>query len=177
MASRWYIVHAHSGFEVKVAEHITEQAKQKGLSSSFEEIFVPVENIIEVRGGKKVSVERKFFPGYVMVKMDMTDETWQVVKNTPKVTGFLGGGGNRPQAISNVEADRIFAQVQEGIDSPKSSVQYYEGDSVKVIDGPFDSFVGVVEDVDEDKSKLKIAVSIFGRSTPVELDFTQVEKN
>lgn len=177
MAHSWYIVHAHSGFEKKVAQAIKEQADKKGLGKFFSEIFVPTETFVEVKKGKKVSSERKFFPGYVMVKMEMNDEAWQVVKNTPKVSGFLGGGGNKPLPISDSEAERIFKQVQEGIESPKHSVTFEVGDSVKVIDGPFDSFVGVVEDLDEGKNKLKVAVSIFGRSTPVELDFAQVEKN
>lgn len=177
MAARWYIVHAHSGFEKKVAAAIKEQADKKGLGKFFEDIVVPIETFMEVKKGKKVNSERKFFPGYVLVKMDMNDEAWQVVKNTPKVTGFLGGGGNKPQPITNAEAERIFKQVQEGIESPKHSVHFDIGDSVKIIDGPFDSFVGVVEDLDEGKNKLKVAVSIFGRATPVELDFAQVEKN
>jgi len=177
MAFRWYIVHAHSGFEQKVANSIREQATSKDLDKFFEEIYVPVEEIVEIKKGKKVNTARKFLPGYVMVKMDMNDEAWQVVKNTPRVTGFLGGGGNRPQPISNVEAERIFKQVQEGMESPKYTIQFSLGDAVKVVDGPFDSFVGTVEDIDEDKNKLKVAVSIFGRSTPVELDFSQVEKN
>lgn len=177
MAHRWYIVHAHSGFEKKVAQTIREQAAKKGLEQAFEDVYVPIESVVEVKKGKRVNAERKFFPGYVMVKMDLNDDTWHLVKSTPKVTGFLGGSGNKPQPISNREAERIFQQVQEGIESPKHSVQFAMGDSVKVIDGPFDSFVGVVEDVDDVKNKLKVAVSIFGRSTPVELDFTQVEKN
>ncbi len=177
MARRWYIVQAHSGFERKVADAIQERAAQKELLESFEDFYVPVETVSEVKKGKKVNVERKFFPGYVMVKMDINEDTWQLVKNTPRVTGFLGGSGNRPQPISDREAEQIFKQVQEGIESPRNTVEYDIGDSVKVTDGPFDTFVGVVEEVDEDRSKLKVAVSIFGRSTPVELDYTQVEKN
>ena len=177
MAPRWYMIHAHSGFENKVAKAIVENAQKKDLDKFFGEVIVPVETVLEVKKGKKVNVERKFFPGYVMVQMELNDETWQVVKNTPRVTGFLGGSGNKPQPMSQEEVDGIFRQVQEGIDSPKNMVEYNVGDSVKVIDGPFDSFVGIVEDVDEDKNKLKVAVSIFGRSTPVELDFIQVEKN
>lgn len=171
------MVHVHSGFEKKVAQSIKERAEKKGLNNLFEEVYVPIETVVEVKKGKKVNTERKFFPGYVMVKMAMNDETWQIVKNTPKVTGFLGGSGNKPQPISDSEAEHIFKQVQEGIVSPKHTIQFDIGDSVKVIDGPFDSFVGVVEDFDEEKNRLKVAVSIFGRSTPVELDFTQVEKN
>lgn len=177
MAHRWYIVHAHSGFEKKVAAAILESAEKKNLRGAFEQVFVPVENVTEVKKGKKVNSERKFFPGYVMVKMDLNDETWQIVKNTPKVTGFLGGGGNRPQPISDAEAERIFQQVQEGVESPKRAVRYEVGDSVRVTDGPFESFVGVIEEVDEARSKLKVAVSIFGRATPLELEYTQVEKN
>lgn len=174
---RWYLVHAHSGFEKRVALTIKENAAKKNLSASFGEIVVPTETVMEVKKGKKTNTERKFFPGYVMVQMEMNDATWQVVKNTPRVTGFLGGGGNKPQPMSQSEVDRIFQQVQEGVDSPKSAVNYHVGDSVKVIDGPFESFVGSVEEVDEDKNRLKVAVSIFGRSTPVELNFTQVQKN
>lgn len=177
MAHNWYIVHTHSGSEKRVAQAIKEQAAKKDFGDKFEDIFVPIEKFVEVKKGKKVESERKFFPGYVMVKMEMNDETWQIVKNIPKVTGFLGGGGNKPQPISNNEAERIFKQVQEGIESPKHSVEFDVGDSVKIIDGPFDSFVGVIEEIDQEKNKLKVAVSIFGRSTPVELDFTQVEKN
>lgn len=175
--ARWYMVQANSGYEKKVADAILERAEKKELTSLFEEIYVPVETLVEIKKGKKVNVEKKFFPGYVMVKMVLNDDTWQLVKNTPRVSGFLGGSGNRPQPISDSEVDSIFKQVQEGIESPKNSVQYDIGDSVKVIDGPFDTFVGVIENVDDDKSKLKVAVSIFGRSTPVELDYTQVEKN
>jgi len=177
MAKRWYIVNTHSGFEKKVATAIQENAAQKSLTDSFEEVYVPMEKYVDVKKGKKVDAERKFFPGYVMVKMDLNDETWQLIKNTPRVSGFLGGGGNKPQAISNMEAERIFKQVEDGLSSPSQNIIYEIGSSVKIIDGPFDSFVGVVEAVDEDKNKLKVAVSIFGRSTPVELDFTQVEKN
>ncbi len=175
--ARWYIVNAHSGFEKKVAEAIRERATKKGLDGMFEEIFVPVESYVEVKKGKKVQSERKFFPGYVLVKMIMNDETWQIVKQTPKVSGFLGGGGSKPQPITQREAEGIFKQVEEGKKTPKSKVSYSIGDNVKITDGPFESFVGVVEEVVEETSKLKVGVSIFGRSTPVELDFTQVEKN
>lgn len=175
MTHQWYIVHAHSGFEKKVAQTIVEKAAQKGLSEKFEQVTVPVEEVLEMRRGKKATAERKFFPGYVLVKMELNDETWHLVKNVPKVTGFLGGGG-RPQPISQAEADRIFRQVQEGIDKPKPSIHYEIGEAVKVNEGPFESFVGTVEEIDEDKGRLKVSVSIFGRATPVELEYTQVEK-
>jgi len=175
MAMRWYIIHAHSGFEKKVAQSIKEQAVQHGISNMFEDVIVPTEEVVEVRRGKKTSAERKFFPGYVLVKMELTDETWHLVKTTAKVTGFLGGGG-RPQPISNAEAEAIFRQVQEGIEHPKNSIIYEIGESVKVTEGPFESFIGVVEEIDDEKNRIKVAVSIFGRPTPVELEFTQVEK-
>ena len=175
MASRWYVIHVYSGFEKKVATAIREQAEQKGLGERFEEILVPTEEVVEVKRGAKVSSERKFFPGYVLIKMDLDDETWHLVKNTAKVTGFLGGRG-RPSPISENEAARIMRQVQEGIERPKPSITFEIGEQVRVSDGPFTSFNGVVEDVDEEKSRIKVAVSIFGRATPVELEFTQVEK-
>ncbi|MCI5050080.1 MAG: transcription termination/antitermination protein NusG [Rickettsiales bacterium] len=170
------MIHAYSGFEKKVAAAILETAEQKGLSDKFESVTVPVEEVVEVRRGKKVAAERKFFPGYVLAKMEMSDATWQLVKNTDKVTGFLGGGGTRPQPITEAEANAIFQQVQEGIEAPKRAINYEIGEQVKVVDGPFDSFIGVVEDIDEEKEKLKVSVSIFGRPTPVELEFSQVDK-
>jgi len=175
MAMRWYVIHVYSGFEKKVATAIREQAEQKGLSERFEEILVPTEEVVEVRRGAKVNSERKFFPGYVLVKMDMDDETWHLVRNTAKVTGFLGGRG-KPSPISEAEAARIMHQVQEGIERPKPSITFEIGEQVRVCDGPFTSFNGTIEDVDEEKSRVKVAVSIFGRATPVELEYSQVEK-
>jgi transcriptional antiterminator NusG len=175
MAARWYVLHVYSGFEKKVATAIREQAEQKGLGDRFEEILVPTEEVVEVRRGAKVNSERKFFPGYVLVKMDMDDETWHLVRNTAKVTGFLGGRG-KPSPITEAEAARIMHQVQEGIERPKPSITFEIGEQVRVCDGPFTSFNGTIEDVDEEKSRVKVAVSIFGRATPVELEYAQVEK-
>jgi transcriptional antiterminator NusG len=177
MAFRWYIVHAYSGFEKKVAQAIREQAVQKNIAHLIEEVVVPVEEVVEMRRGKKVAAERKFFPGYVMVKMELADETWHMVKNTPKVTGFLGGGGKgRPVPITDKEAESIFTQVRDGVSPSKSMVSFEIGENVKIIDGPFESFVGLVEQVDDEKSRVKVSVSIFGRSTPVDLEYSQVEK-
>jgi len=173
--ARWYVVHAYSGFEKKVADSIKEQARQKGLEHLFEEVLVPTEEVVEMRRGQRVSSERKFFPGYVLVKMKLTDESWHLVKNTPKVTGFLGGRG-KPQPISDAEAERILQQVQEGVERPKPAVSFEVGELVRVVDGPFTSFSGTVEEVDQERARVKVAVSIFGRSTPVELEYNQVEK-
>ncbi len=175
MAMRWYVIHVYSGFEKKVAQSIKEQAVQTGMEEDFEQVIVPLEEVVEMRRGAKVNAERKFFPGYVLVRMNMTDETWHLVKNTPKVTAFLGAGG-KPTPISQAEADRILHQVQEGIDRPQPTVLFEVGEQVRVCDGPFNSFNGYVEDVDAERARLKVAVSIFGRATPVELEYSQVEK-
>ena len=172
---RWYIVHAYSNFERKVAESIKERAVAAGLSDMFEEVLVPMEEVVEMRRGRKVSSERKFFPGYVLVKMELNDETYHLIKATPKVTGFLGTE-NKPIPITDEEAGRILQQVQEGVERPKPSVTFEIGEQVRVADGPFASFNGLVEEVDEERARLKVAVSIFGRATPVELEYGQVEK-
>jgi transcription termination/antitermination protein NusG len=175
MALRWYVIHAYSGFETKVAQSIEEQAKQMSMEEEIDQVVVPVEEVVEIRRGAKVNTERKFFPGYVLIRMEMSDESWHLVKNTPKVTGFLGSGG-RPTPISEAEASRIINQVQEGIDNPKLSVTFEVGEQVRVCDGPFNSFNGLVEEVDEERARIKVSVSIFGRATPVELEYSQVEK-
>ena len=175
MAYRWYVVHVYSGFDKKVAQSINEQARQQGMEEFIEQVLVPTEEVIEMRRGAKVNSERKFFPGYILIHMELTDEVWHLVKNTPKVTDFLGGQG-RPTPITDAEAERILYQVQEGVERPKPSVIFEIGEQVRVCDGPFNSFNGLVEDVDEERSRVKVAVSIFGRATPVELEYTQVEK-
>lgn len=172
---KWYIIHAYSGFEKKVADAIKERAESQGFSEFFEEVIVPIEEVVEVRKGKKIKGERKFFPGYVLAKMVMTDDTYHIVKNTPKVTGFLGAQG-KPAPISNAEAARILNQVEEGVERPRPMITFEIGEEVRVKDGPFTSFNGVVEEVDEEKARVKVSVSIFGRATPVDLEFGQVEK-
>tara|TARA_R110000868_G_scaffold382674_1_gene649312 strand:+ start:425 stop:961 length:537 start_codon:yes stop_codon:yes gene_type:complete len=175
MTARWYVVHVYSGFESKVAQSIREQAQQTGLDDLIEEVLVPMEEVVQMRRGAKVNAERKFFPGYVLAKMEMTDDAWHLIKDTPKVTGFLGAD-NKPSPISEAEAQRILHQVQEGVERPKPSVTFEIGEQVRVSDGPFTSFNAMVEDVDEERARLKVAVSIFGRATPVELEYGQVEK-
>src|SRR6188508_518393 len=172
---RWYIVHAYSNFENKVADSIREQSKQRGLADLFDEILVPKERVTEVRRGRKVSSERKFFPGYVLVKMELTDEAYHLIKNTPKVTGFLGSG-SKPIPVSEKEVSRIIGAIEEGVERPKPTISFEIGEQVRVTDGPFASFNGSVEQVDEERSRLRVTVSIFGRATPVELEYGQVEK-
>jgi len=175
VTAQWFVVNVHSGFEKKVAQAIREQARQKDMEELFDEVLVPTEEVVRVRRGAKVSAERKYFPGYVLVKMEMNDETWHLVKNTPKVSGFLGAGG-RPTPIRQAEAERLLKQVAEGVERPRPSITFEIGEQVRVCDGPFTSFNGTVEEVDEERSRLKVGVSIFGRATPVELEFSQVEK-
>jgi len=175
MEPRWYVVHAYSGFESKVAQSIREQADREGLGADILEVLVPTEEVVEVKRGSKTKSERKFFPGYVLVKMVMTDRAWHLVKNTTKVTGFLGSG-KRPSPISEAEARRIVDQTQDSSECVRPSITFEVGENVRVSDGPFASFNGVVEDVDETRARLKVSVSIFGRSTPVDLEYGQVEK-
>jgi transcriptional antiterminator NusG len=175
MAARWYVLHVHSGFEKKVAQQIQEQATQKGLAHLFEEVLVPSESVAETRRGQKVNTEHKLFPGYVLLKMDMTDDTWHLVKDTAKVTGFLGTR-SRPSPLSEEEVGRILSQSVEGTPLTRATIAFEIGEQVRVVDGPFTSFNGVVEEVDAEKSRVKVSVSIFGRLTPVELEYAQVEK-
>lgn len=176
MGMRWYVVHAYSGFEKSVQKALKERIERSGVQHMFGQILVPVEEVVEVKGGRKSVSERKFFPGYVLVEMDMTDETWHLVKSTPKVTGFVGGSGNRPAPITEREVQSIMRQMQEGVEKPRPKVQFEVGEQLRVTEGPFVDFNATVEDVDYDKSRLKISVLIFGRATPVEVDFAQVEK-
>ena len=177
-ALRWYVVHVYAGSEKKVAENIRDQVQKKNLSEKIPEVLVPAERVIEIKKGEKVSSERNFFPGYVLVCMVLSDETWHLVMNTQKVVGFLGGGGkaNKPSPITEAEVQRIIAQVEERVDKPKHKISFEVGEQVSVSEGPFATFVGLVEEIDEEKERLKVSVSIFGRSTPVDLDFSQVEK-
>ena len=175
MAKRWYVVHVYSGFEKKIAQQIKELAAQKGLADMIDEVLVPAEDVVEVRRGQKINAERKFFPGYVLVKMEMTDETWHLIKDTPKVTNFLGTR-NKPSPNPESEAERMLRQSAEGVERARPAVLFEVGEQVRVADGPFTSFNGTVEEIDEEKGRVKVSVSIFGRSTPVELEYAQVEK-
>lgn len=175
MAKRWYVLHVYSGFEEKVAEAIHDKARKQGLEDKVEEVMVPTEKVVEVKNNKKQEKDSKFFPGYVLAKLELDDEVWHMIKNTPKVTGFLGAG-NKPSPISEKDAERLIKQIKEGVDRPRSSISFSIGEEVKVTEGPFASFNGSVEEVDEEKGRLKVSVSIFGRATPVELEFSQVEK-
>lgn len=175
MEARWYVVNVYSGSEKKVAESIKEQAVLKGLEDRIIDVMVPTEEVVEMRKGAKVNSERKFFPGYVLVKMVMSDDVWHIIRNTPRVSGFLGSR-NKPQPITEAEAQRIIKQMSEGVERPRTAVDFEVGEQIRVNDGPFASFIGFVEDVDTEKMRVKVSVSIFGRSTPVELEFSQVEK-
>lgn len=176
MSKKWFVVHAYSGFEKTVQRTLKERIERAGMQDKFGEILVPVEEVVEMKGGQKSISERKFFPGYVLVEMEMTDETWHLIKNTPKVTGFIGGSSTRPTPISEKEVQNILHQIQEGVEKPKPKVLFEVGEAVRVREGPFTDFHGSVEEVNYDKNKLRVSVSIFGRATPVELDFGQVEK-
>lgn len=176
MAKRWYVVHTYSQFEKSVQRALAERIARGGMQGLFGEILVPVEEVVELKSGQKSISERKFFPGYVLVEMDMTDESWHLVKSTPKVTGFLGGSAMKPTPISEKEVQNIMQQMQAGVEKPRPKVLFEVGEAVRVKEGPFTDFHGTVDDVNYDKNKLRVAVTIFGRSTPVELDFGQVEK-
>ena len=176
MSKQWYVVHAYSQYEKRVQQALREHAERAGLGEHFGEILVPTEEVVEIREGQKRTTERKFFPGYVLVEMDMTDETWHLVKSVPKVLGFIGGTSDRPAPISQAEADQILNRVNESVDKPKPKTLFEPGESVRVQDGPFADFNGVVEEVNYEKNRLRVSVLIFGRSTPVELEFGQVEK-
>ena len=176
MAKRWYVVHAYSGFEQQVKRSLIERVQRKGMQDSFGEILVPTEEVVEMREGQKRKSERKFFPGYVLVQMEMNDDTWHLVHDVPKVLGFIGGTGDRPSPITDKEANAILQRVQEGVEKPRPKVLFEPGEMVRITEGPFNDFNGVVEEVDYEKSKIRVSVLIFGRSTPVELEFGQVEK-
>lgn len=176
MEKRWYVIHAYSGFEKSVQRALTDRIRRAGMEDRFGQILVPVEEVVEVKGGQKSISERKFFPGYVLIEMEMDDETWHLVKSTAKVTGFVGGAANKPSPISAKEVEKILHQIQEGVEKPRPKVLWEQGESVRVKDGPFADFHGAVEDVNYEKNKLRVSVTIFGRATPVELDFDQVEK-
>ncbi|MDD4911303.1 MAG: transcription termination/antitermination protein NusG [Sideroxydans sp.] len=176
MAKRWYVVHTYSQFEKSVQRALLERIERTGVQDLFGQILVPVEEVVELKSGQKTISERKFFPGYLLVEMEMTDETWHLVKNTPKVTGFLGGSAMKPSPISQKEVDTIMQQMQAGVEKPRPKILFEVGEAVRVKEGPFTDFNGMVEDVNYDKSKLRVSVTIFGRSTPVELNFGQVEK-
>lgn len=176
MSKRWYVVHVYSGMEKSVHRALLERIERAGLQDQFGQILVPSEEVLEVKGGKKSITERRIFPGYVLVEMDLTDETWHLVKNTNRVTGFLGGSGNRPAPISAKEVEKILSQMEEGVEKPKPKILFEVGETVRVKEGPFADFNGTVEDVNYEKSKVRVSVTIFGRATPVELDFGQVEK-
>lgn len=173
--ARWYVVNVYSGFEKKVVQSIREQAEKKGLADRFEELLVPSEEVVEIRRGAKVNTEKNYFPGYVLIKMELSDETWHLVRDIPRVSGFLGAKG-KPSPISEAEVSRILRQVQDSIEKPRHTITFEIGEQVRVCDGPFTSFSGMVEDVDGEKGRLKVSVMIFGRPTPVELEFSQVEK-
>jgi len=175
MAKRWYVVHVYSGHENKVAEAIREEIQKKGLDAQFEDILIPSQEVVELHRGKKVSRDKKYFPGYLLIQMELNDDTWHLVKDTPRVTGFLGGRG-KPSPITDAEAQRLLAQVEAGVSNVGSTLNFEIGEQLKVCDGPFASFVGQVEEVDRDRQRLKVMVSIFGRATPVELEFSQVER-
>ena len=176
MAKQWYVVHAYSGFEKNVQKTLKERIEREGMADSFGQVLVPVEEVVDIKNGRKTISERKFFPGYVLVEMDMTDDSWHLVKSTPRVTGFIGGSGTRPLPITQREVDAILQQVQTGVEKPKPKVQFEVGQQVRVSEGPFADFNGVVEEVNYERNKLRVSVQIFGRETPVELEFSQVEK-